>query len=260
MSPGIMVSWLRTRSPTVTAISPTSGFNTGTVPVTITGTKFVSGATILLVSDNHTSITGTVTSVTATKITGSFPLTGTSARIYNLNVSNPGDATGTKPNAFTVLIPGSYPVISAINPASGFNNANLPVTITGSNFRTPKVYLNQGSLLKLAGATAGKTSTGTTLYVTLPLTGVSGGLYNITVSNSDGVNVTAQDIFYVTDMAWISSTKKTMTTPSVVQSVEIMRAGNPSSSLIIIGPADRHVIGGGGYSTGSREIRFPFFV
>ena len=226
--------------PVITTLTPVSGYNTGTIPVTITGTKFVSGAAIFL-TNRSTTIPGMVVSLSGTSISGMFPLSGAPEGIYNLTVSNPGERNGTKLNAFTVRIPGTAPVISTINPASGFNNANLPVTIIGLNFNKPTVYLNQGSLLKLAAPTAGKVSTATTVYVTLPLNGVPGGLYNITVRNNDGVNVTAQDIFYVTDQAWMSKPSKTISR-SIVK-----RAGEPKvegqvPSVVITKTLSRSVI------------------
>ena len=230
--------------PAITSVTPISGYNTGSVMATIAGTKFTSGASISLVNGS-TTITGTVTSLSATKITGTFPITGSLAGKYNITVTNPVDLTGTKLNAFTINAPGTTPVISGINPASGFNNANLPVTISGSNFNKPAVYISQGSLLKLAAATAGKTTTTTAVYVTLPLTGVPGGLYNITVRNSDGVNTTAYDIFYVTDQAWLSSTRKTVTRSPVVLQAGVTKTGTPATSLVIAGPSGRQVIGGG---------------
>ena len=229
-------------TPAITSITPISGYNTGNVQVTIKGTKFVSGAVIVLVNTSN-SILGTVTSFSATSISGSFPLAGVSPGTYNLTVSNPGNINGTKPNAFIVTAHGTAPVISSINPASGFNTADLPVTITGSNFNKPTIYLSQGSLVKVAAATAGKTSTATTLYVTLPLKGISGGLYNITVRNPDGVNTTAEGIFYVTDQAWISSTNKTSARSPVVRQVGVPKT--PATSLVIASPSGRQVIGGG---------------
>ena len=231
--------------PTVTKVSPVSGYNTGTATVTITGTKFVSGLSLVLVNGS-TTVPGTVVTLSQTSITGSFPLTSVTAGIYNLTVTNPGDTNATKLNAFIILDAGTAPVISTVNPASGFNNANLPVTITGSNFRTPLVFIRQGSLEKLASATTGKKSTTTVLYVTLPLTGVPGGQYNITVRNSDGVNTTALGFFYVTDTAWISSAKNGAARSPVVKSPGIVSAGSPSSSLVVVGPSSRQVVSGGG--------------
>ena len=231
-------------SPVVTSITPVSGYNSGTVTVTITGTKFVSGAAIVL-TNNSNSIPGTVKSLSASSIAGSFPLAEVSPGKYNLTVSNPGEVNGTKLNAFTVTAHGTAPVISSISPASGFNNADLPVTIAGSNFNKPTVYINQGSILKVTAATAGKTSTATTLYVTLPIKGISGGLYNITARNPDGMNATAEGIFYVTDQAWISSTNKTSARSSVVRQTGLPKAGTPATSLVVAGPSARQVIGGG---------------
>ena len=216
-------------APLIVSVSPSSGYMTGPVTVTISGSKFVPGAVISL--DNATStIPGTVTSFSATKITGTFALGSLSPGSYNLTVSNPGNANGTIVSAFIVQAPGTAPVISTVIPSSGFNNWNLPVMITGSNYRTAKVYLYQGSLLKLATPIAGKASTATTLYVTLPLTGVPGGLYNLTVSNSDGVNVTRQDIFYVTDQAWISKGPKAGARP-VVQKPEVPMIGSITGGM-----------------------------
>ena len=220
-------------SPAITSITPMSGYNSGTITVTITGTKFVSGATIILINGSM-AIPGTVASLSASRISGTFPLAEVSPGTYNLTVNNPGDINGTKLNAFTIHAHGTVPVISNISPVSAFNTANLPVTITGLNFNKPTVYMGQGSLLKLAAATAGKTSTPTTLYVTLPLKGMPGGLYNITIHHSDGVDIIGEGIFYVTDQAWISSTNKTVTRSSVVRQTGLPKTGTPATSLVVV--------------------------
>ena len=232
-------------TPAITSITPVSGYNSGTVQVTIKGTKFVPGAAIVLVNTSN-SIAGTVTSLSATSIIGSFPLAEISPGMYNLMVCNPGNYNGTKPNAFTLIAHGTTPMISTISPVSAFNTADLPVTITGSNFNNTTVYISQGSLTKVATVTAKKTSTATTLYVTLPIKGIFGGLYNITARNPDGVNATAEGIFYVTDQTWISSVKKISARSPVVRQVGVPKAGTPATSLVIIGPAGRQVTGGGG--------------
>ena len=229
-------------TPAITSITPVSGYNSGTIQVTIKGTKFVSGVAIILVNTSN-SIPGTVTSLSASSIIGSFPLAEVSPGKYNLTVSNPGNFNGTKPNAFTITAHGTLPVITSINPVSAFNTANLPVTITGSNFNKPTVYLSKGSLMKVAAATTGKSSTATTLYVTLPIKGISGGLYNITARNPDGVNATGEGIFYVTDQAWISSINETSARSPVVRQVGVPKT--PATSLVIVGPSGRQVIGGG---------------
>ena len=228
-------------APTVTKITPASAYNTSTVTVTIGGTKFVEGAAIAL--NNRTNwVSGSVVTRSATSITGTFPLNGALAVVYDVVVSNPGNVNGTKQKAFTVLQPGSAAIIASVNPASGFNNANLPVTIAGMNFKTPTVYFNQGSLTKIAPATAGKKLTSTTLYVTLPLKGIPGGYYNITVSNSDRVNTTGTGIFYVTDQAWISKAPKTIGRSSVDQKpdLSVTKVMNLAG---VVGPSGRSIVG-----------------
>ena len=230
--------------PVVSGITPVSGYNTSITPVMITGAKFLPGASIALIS-NTTHIPGSIISQSATGISGSFPLTDAPAGRYNLTVSNPGNFNGTKINAFTVLAPGTAPVISTLNPASGFNTGSLPVTITGFNFNKPAVYLNQGMILRLAAATTGKVSTSTILYVTLPLTRVQGGFYNITVRNSDGVNTTAEDIFYVTDQAWIASAPGMAGRKGIMARPDISFVQKPDISNMVY-PSGRQIIWGEG--------------
>ena len=227
--------------PTVKKIAPVSGYNSSPLQVTITGSWFRTGAAIQL-TNQSTTVTGTVLSLSETGITGSFPLAGAPAGLYNLTVTNPGGVSGMKSAAFTIISAGTTSAILTINPASGFNTGNLPVTITGTNFRAPSVYLNLGSLYKQVIKTTGKTSTATTLYVTLPLKGVPGGLYNITVRNSDGVNTTAEEIFYVTDQAWYSKVQRTVSRTPVVGIQKLPSVGKTGTPLVVVGPADRQVI------------------
>ena len=219
-------------SPVITTISPVSGYNSDYLNLTISGSKFVNGLTVSL-KNGGTTLAGTVSSFTLTKFDARFDLRGASTGSYNLEVTNPDcliPATGT----FTVLAPGDAPVISGISPSAGYNTATLPVTITGSKFNKPTVYLNQGSLTKVSAATPGKTSTATMLYVTLPLTGVPGGLYDITVKNSDGVSETAMDSFYVNDQSWIVKPKQGARSSPVVQ-----HPGVPSTGMVLPAPQGR---------------------
>ena len=150
----------------------------------------------------------------------------------------------TKENAFTVLDSGTAPIFALISPASGINTGNLPVTITGSNFNNSTVFLNQGSVLKQATETKGKKSSTTTLYVTFPLSGLPGGLYNLTIRNLDGVNATAENIFYLTDQAWISSSLKGSASRSpVVQGLAMPSFGSAPSTGVV--PEGRSLIVGG---------------
>jgi hypothetical protein len=102
-------------APTVTGVAPTSGPTAGGTPITITGTGFVSGATVTLggtaatnvVWNNSTTITATTPPHTAGDV--------------NLTVTNPDGQSGTKVNAFTYNPPAGETVLLS----DDFNDASL---------------------------------------------------------------------------------------------------------------------------------------
>ena len=186
-------------TPTISSLTPTTGFNTGTIPVTITGTAFRIGASVTLVNGS-TTLPSTITSRTTTKIVCTFSLNGTAAGLYNLTVTNIDGLSATKPNAFTVQQAGFSPIITSYTPDSGVNTAALPFAINGTNFRKgATVTITNGSTNK----TVAGTLTGTTVIkCSLPLTGLPIGLYNLTVRNADdGSSCTWENGLTVTNPA-----------------------------------------------------------
>jgi hypothetical protein len=82
-------------APAVSAISPNTGSTSGGTAVTITGTNFVSGATVTLGGTAATGVTvGSSTSITATT-------PAHAAAAVNVVVRNPDAQTGTLPSGFT---------------------------------------------------------------------------------------------------------------------------------------------------------------
>jgi hypothetical protein len=82
-------------APTVSSISPSSGSSAGGTAVTITGTGFVSGATVSIGGASATGVTfGSATSLTATTPAGA---TGT----QNVMVTNPDGQIGTLTGGFS---------------------------------------------------------------------------------------------------------------------------------------------------------------
>lgn len=104
---------------TVLAINPTSGADSGGTPITITGTGFLSGATVKL----GTNLATSVVVVSATSITAVTPASSTGDTAVNVTVTNSGGSTGTLTNGFTYTAP-AYP-----QPGLGAVNANAVVTI-----------------------------------------------------------------------------------------------------------------------------------
>src|SRR5207245_1731000 len=110
----------------VTSIVPTSGPTGGGTSVTITGTNFLTGATV---SFGGTAATG-VTVNSATSITATSTAHG--AGTVDVQVTTAG---GTSPTVagdqFTYL---AAPTVSAVNPSSGPSGGGTKVTITGTGF------------------------------------------------------------------------------------------------------------------------------
>ncbi len=114
-------------SPTVTSISPNEGPTTGGTSVTITGTNFVSGATVTIGGAAATSVNVT----NATTITAVTP--ARSAGNRDVTVTNPDGQSATLSNGFTYDTAAS-PTITSVSPPSGPTTGGTSVTITGTNF------------------------------------------------------------------------------------------------------------------------------
>ena len=100
--------------PTVTTISPNAGSNSGGTAVTITGTGFVSGATVTI---GGASATG-VSFVSTTSLTATTPAGTVGAQ--NVVVTNPNLQTGTLTSGFTyVTSPVSGPVSVMVSSNTG---------------------------------------------------------------------------------------------------------------------------------------------
>ena len=112
--------------PSVTAVTPDSGPLAGGTAVTITGTGFVDGQTMVDFGGSAgTTVTCTLdTSCSATSPPGS----GT----VNVTVSTAGGLSTTGPDdAFTYV---SVPSVTAVTPDSGPLAGGTAVTITGTGF------------------------------------------------------------------------------------------------------------------------------
>lgn len=97
--PGMRTLGLNPPAPTLTSIGPTSGVQGNTVSVTLTGTNFVSGATVAVSGSNVT--VSNVTVVSATSITADFVIASTAAAgARNVTVTTSGGTSGAQ--TFTI--------------------------------------------------------------------------------------------------------------------------------------------------------------
>jgi hypothetical protein len=160
--------------PTVTAISPNGGKSAAGTAVTITGTNFVSGATVLFGGTAASS----VTVVSPTTITAKSPA-GTGA--VNVTVSTPQGFSAISPaDVFTYF---GAPTVTGVAPAAGPQAGGTPVTITGSNFYGAVTVYFGG--VKATGVTV---VNATTIEATSP---AATGTVSVRVDTASGLSATS---------------------------------------------------------------------
>lgn len=174
-------------APTVSSVSPSAGPLAGGTTLTITGTDFLSGATVLVGTSacTVTAVTGTsITCVTSAQVAGT----------YGVTVTNFDSQSGTLPTSFTYQ---PAPTITSLSPAGGTSLGGTSVTITGTGFVT-------GATVDFGGvACAVSAVTSTTITCT---TGANAaGEVDVTVLNLDGQSVVATAAFTYLDPPTITS-------------------------------------------------------
>ena len=169
----VPLSSLISSPPTVTNVNPNSGSTSEPTIVAITGTNFVSGATVEIGQGHGTTgaIAATdvqvVSSTEITAITGNPALAGT----FSLYVTTPyGTSTGNSGADFTYS-KGVEPTVTAISPNSGPATGGTPITITGTGFATgATVAIGQGN-----GTTGAIAATEVDVVSFTEITAVTGG-------------------------------------------------------------------------------------
>lgn len=162
---GLAYPFVTTPPPTVLSISPTAGLTAGGTPVTITGTDFITGATVTIGGVSATSVVF-VSSTTLTAVTPAG--TGT----VDVVVTNPDAQFSTLVSAFTYFA--APPVMV---PTFGDVNGGTPFIILNSTqLVTSKSDTFKGGSLDAAkwtntSASGGTVSDSGMLIMTVPTTG-----------------------------------------------------------------------------------------
>ena len=150
-------SLLPSTAPTVASLDVSSGSSAGGTAVTITGTGFISGATVYFGLNEATG----VVFVSATEITCDSPA-GTVNTTVNVSVTNPGGGTGTLDNAFSYtqaflfqasgesLTGWTNSGVEANQATSGYSPSDMTGTFLASNGTI--AYINTG-VSSFAGCT-----------------------------------------------------------------------------------------------------------
>jgi thermitase len=159
--------------PAVTSISPTSRpAGSGAFTLTVNGTGFTSGASVL-----WNGATRPTTFVSSTQLTAAIPATDLATTgSASVSVANPDGSAS--PTAVTFTISASPPRPSTISPTTGSAKGGTMVTISGTYFQT-------GARVTFGGTAATVYSvTATTITAQTPAH--AAGTADVVVTNPDG--------------------------------------------------------------------------
>jgi IPT/TIG domain len=175
--------------PTVSKVSPNTGPTSGGTAITITGTGFVSGATVVIGQGNGsgagaiaTTSVKVVSPTEITAVTGGGAKTGT----WTLFVTTSGGTSAANSGAYFTYDP--VPTVSKVSPNSGPTAGGTTITITGTNFVTgATVVIGQGNGTTGAIAATVKSVTSTTITATTG-GGAKAGTWNLFVTTPGGTS------------------------------------------------------------------------
>jgi len=158
-------------APTVSSISPSSGAAAGGTAVTITGTGFLSGASVTIGGTAATS----VVVVGSTSITANTPAHAAGA--VSVVVTNTDAQSGTL-NAGYTYNPNPAPTVTGISPATGPAAGGTSVTITGTGFAT-------GASVSIGGTAATNIVVVGSTSITAKTAAHAAGTVDVVVTNTD---------------------------------------------------------------------------
>lgn len=205
--------------PTVTSVTPSSGTTAGGEQVTVNGTGFVNGATVMIGGNAATN----VTYVSATQLTATTPAGTAGAK--DVVVTNPDTQSGTGLGVYTYAAP---PTVTAVSPSSGPEAGGTSVTITGTGFVN-------GATVKIGGNSASNVTfnSATSLSVTTPQ-GIA-GTRNVVVTNPNNLSGTGTDLFTYVAAPTVTSISPTGGALSGGTPVTITGTGFASGATVTIG-------------------------
>lgn len=169
-------------APTITSFTPNAGALAGATSLTINGTGFVAGASVVI-DASGTPATCTPGTLSSTQIT--CTTTAHAAGAFNITVTNTDSQSVVSTGTYRYQVP---PTFSSVTPDGGPTGGAQTITIAGTNFDTVN-----GMTITIGGAncTAVNVSSSTSATCSTPVNAL--GTYNIVLTNNDGnsQNVTA---------------------------------------------------------------------
>lgn len=158
-------------APVITSVDPDSGTDDGGTSVTITGTGFLSGATVTFGGDSATG----VTVVSSTTITCTTP--AHAAGDVDVVVTNTDSQSDTLTDGYT-YVEATEPTVTSVIPNNGPTTGGTFVSIKGTDF-------SAGATVKFAGISATAVTVVGPTRITCVTPAAPGGPANVRVTNSD---------------------------------------------------------------------------
>jgi hypothetical protein len=190
-------------TPTITSITPATGFQNSTVEVTLAGTNFqigTEGSNVTLYNQTYFGATGEnlsvkITSVTPTTIKGqlTIPKAAPEGDRWIVNVTTVDGGSSTSLVRFSVVKP--VPTITSMTPISGVRTSVITFTMAGTNFRpgfgnTTVTLFNQTYFTahsqNLTANLTSVTPTAITGNFTVPEDSPFGNAWVVNVTTADG--------------------------------------------------------------------------
>jgi hypothetical protein len=180
-------------APTITSITPVSGFRNSTVSYTLVGTNFQPGLTTVDLSTPASGeLNTTIYSITSTRIIGgiSFPSDAPTVA-WKLNVTTLDGGKVSRAAAFTVnkVLP---PAITTFAPATGYRGTTVSYIVNGNYFQPggrTTVNLSQPGADEIQTTISSVYSSRIYGTVTIPSDAATGS-WKVNVSTVDGGNRT----------------------------------------------------------------------
>ena len=163
-------------APTVTSVAPATGPAAGGTSITITGTGFVTGASVSIGGGAATN----VVVVTATSITAVTPQRAAGSAA--VSVTNNDTQTGTLLAGFTATA-NAAPTVSSVTPNTGTTSGGTSISIAGTGF------LPNADVL-IGGTPATQVSVVSATVITATAPANAAGAVSVTVTNYDGLSGT----------------------------------------------------------------------
>jgi subtilisin family serine protease len=218
--------------PTISTLTPGTGYRNSTTGFSISGTNFQPEKTIVVFKNQ---ITGQVlnitdlTTVTSTQIIGNITIPANAPTgLYRLDVITPDGGFANKVNAFRVNAV-SAPAITSITPIAGSKRSVVAFTILGANFQ-PAGQTTVRIIDDVSG-----TSPPTALYSVTPAkiigsftipANVPAGKYRLEITTADGGMVSKYEAFTINYLALPVITSITPATGARGHDVNFTLRGN----------------------------------